>query len=63
MASVTGTIEGSDTELIVAAKYGFAKLNKSTGAVSYIYKVDSDDQAKQEMYIIFVVCPSVLTFC
>ena len=60
MTSVTATIEGSNTELIVGAKYGFAKLNKSTGAVSYICKIGSDDQEKLHRYVTVILSPSAL---
>jgi hypothetical protein len=36
--SVTANISGSN-QLIVGAKYGFARLNQSTGELSYIHEV------------------------
>lgn len=40
----------SEDELVVAAKYGFARLNQSTGTLSYIREVwtERDEREKAE---------------
>jgi hypothetical protein len=51
LARVTAKIQGSEKDLVVAAKYGFATLDKTTGEVSYILKVEKEDDGKAERYI------------
>jgi hypothetical protein len=48
LARVTAKIQGSEKDLVVAAKYGFATLDKTTGEVSYILKVEKEDDGKAE---------------
>lgn len=38
-ASITADIEGSERDLIVGAKHGYAILNRDTGKINYLKKV------------------------
>lgn len=50
--STTADIEGSDDEIIVGAKYGYAIMNRNTKKLEYIMKVweDRDGVGKDERY-------------
>ena len=48
--SVTADIQGSDDdEIVVGAKYGYATVNRKTGALKYLKKL-WDDPEKEKRY-------------
>ena len=53
MPSTTANIEGSDSELIVGAKYGYAILNRKTGKHELIKEIwdERDDAEKGKRFV------------
>lgn len=60
-SSVTADIEGVSDKMIVAAKYGFALLDKQTGALSYIQKGWADSE-KAARYLCSPSTPQSLAY-
>ena len=44
----TADIEGSETEIITGAKYGYAKLNKQTGELEYVARFWDEKEGKEK---------------
>ena len=48
MSRVTADIQGSDDELIVGAKYGYALMERKTGRLKYVKKVWNPQEAAEK---------------